>query len=143
VSIGGETELGTDTESYNSFANIGLNLNLYFSRCKLSLGGGCLTWFMLDLNNTISGYPYRIIYDVNSTFMVFVPKNTNSGFFVNVKHFCNHPVKSSMIHNEKIFNASNKTYYTTENKKWLSNFYGETISTISIGYEFEFSIYHN
>jgi hypothetical protein len=112
LTIGGEVQLGSDIESYNSFASIELNFNLYFWKCKNSVYGGYTTWFVMNWNE-FSGHPFRDIYHVGNRFSIY-------GFFIDVKHFCNHPVVS--------------------NRKWQSNFWGENITAISIGYEFEFTI---
>lgn len=136
VSIGGETELGTDVESYNSFFDLELNLNVYFWKCKWTTYAGNRVWFVLDFpaDKLVTGYPFRNIYFYGTRFNI-------AGFFIDYQHFCNHPVKTSQIHDGYVEVEGNRFY--SLNKKWWSNYWGETLDTISIGCEFEFDVYHN
>jgi hypothetical protein len=125
LTLSGEIELGSDIASYNAFADVNAAFNLYFWKCKNSLYGGSTTWMQMDWNEP-SGNPYREIYYIGNRFSIY-------GFFVDVRHFCNHPVFTQIHYNR----------YGYENQKWQSNFWGETITTIAVGYEFEYEIWHN
>lgn len=131
LTLSGEVELGSDVDSYNSFADVNAAFNLYFWKCKISLYGGNLCWLQMDWQKP-SGYPFREIYTYGARFNI-------AGFFINYQHFCNHPVKSNKLHIKQL----GKSNYYTMNEKWYSNFWGETITTVSVGYEFEFDIWHN
>ena len=126
LTLSGEIELGSDIASYNAFADVNAAFNIYFWKCKNSLYGGSTTWMQMDWNKP-SAYPFREIYYYGNRFSIY-------GFFVDVRHFCNHSVKSNALHTDA---------YGYENKQWRSNFWGETMTTISVGYEFEFDIWHN
>ena len=134
LTLSGEIELGSDIASYNAFADVNAVFNLYFWKCKNSLYGGSTTWMQMDWNKP-SAYPFRGIYYLGNRFSVY-------GFFVDVRHFCNHPVKSNQIHCDPWKKINGVKYYA-QNEKWYSNFWGETITTVSVGYEFEFEIWHN
>jgi hypothetical protein len=82
----------------------------------------------------ITGYPFRNIYFYGTRLNI-------AGFFIDYQHFCNHPVQSTSIHCK--YTKINGIKYYGQTESWYSNFYGETISTVSIGYEFEFDVYHN
>jgi hypothetical protein len=133
LTLSGEIELGSDIASYNAFADVNAAFNLYFWKCKNSLYGGSTTWIRMDWYKP-SAYPFREIYYYGNRFSLY-------GFFIDVKHFCNHPVKSNELHSTRIV-INGRDYYTM-NEKWYSNFWGETLTTISVGYEFEFDIWHN
>lgn len=138
LTLSGEIELGSDIASYNAFADVNAAFNLYFWKCKNSLYGGSTTWMQMDWNEP-TAYPFREIYYLGNRFSIY-------GFFIDVKHFCNHPVKSNELHNSQktYWDSSGKsTTYYSMNSKWYSEFWGETITTVSIGYEFEFDIWHN
>lgn len=131
LTLSGEIELGSDIASYNSFADVNAAFNLYFWKCKNSLYGGSTTWMQMDWYKP-TAYPFREIYYYGNRFSLY-------GFFVDVRHFCNHPVKSNKLHIKQLGESN----YYTMNEKWYSNFWGETITSISVGYEFEFDIWHN
>lgn len=131
--LSGEIKLGSDIDSYNAFADLYASLNLYVWKCKFSFFGGNLCWFQMDWNKP-SGYPFRNIYSYGGRFEI-------AGFFIQAEHFCNHPVKSNQLHTESYYIYGNKYY--NENQKWYNNFWGETITTVSVGYTFEFDIWKN
>ena len=133
LTLSGEIELGSDIASYNAFADVNAAFNIYFWKCKNSLYGGSITWMQMDWNKP-SAYPFREIYYYGNRFSLY-------GFFIDVRHFCNHPVKSNKLHTETVYRYGNK--YETANENWYSNFWGETMTTVSVGYEFEFDIWHN
>lgn len=118
VTISGELELGSDVQSYNAFFDVNLGLNVYYWKLKNYTYVGSTTWMVADWNKP-SAYPFREIYYYGNRLSVY-------GAFIDVKHFCNHAVRSSAIHGDEY-----------ESKKWRSNFWGETITSISVGYEFE------
>lgn len=134
LTLSGEIELGSDIASYNAFANVNAAFNLYFWKCKNKLYGGSLTWMQMDWQQP-TAYPFREIYYFGNRFSLY-------GFFVDVKHFCNHPVKSDALHT-MYYTDYNGMTYTLNNKRWWSNYWGEAMTTVSVGYEFEFDIYHN
>lgn len=81
-------------------------VRLEFVQVPVTLYGGWRTWFML---RPPSGYPFRDIYDAGLRF-------DWRNLFVDMNHFCNHAVWSPALE-----------------EKWLSNVWGETITTISVG----------
>lgn len=125
ITFSGDVALGSDIASYNAFCDMKVGFNIYFWKCKNTLYGGSLTWMQMDWSGA-SAYPFREIYFYGNRFSLV-------GFYIDVKHFCNHPVYSSKIHGEPM----------RENYKWWSNEWGQTITAISIGYEFEFDVWHN
>jgi len=133
ITVAGKVEMGTDIESYNAFLDVDLGLNIYFWKCRNYTYGGSRTWFVPDWNE-LSGYPFREIYYCGNRFYI-------AGFFVDFKHFCNHAVKSNHEHSHTI--EYNGEKYYTANNKWYSNFWGEDMTTISIGYEFELPVYNS
>jgi hypothetical protein len=134
ISIAGQIELGSDAYSYTTFETIDLGLKINFWKCKNYLYIGQTSWMEMDWNK-FSAYPFRIIYYYGNRFSI-------AGFFIDVRHFCNHPVKSNQIHCYSWKEIDGIKYYA-QNENWYSNFWGETITTISIGYEFEFELWHN
>ena len=124
VTISGELELGSDVKSYDAFIDVNLGLNVYWKMIKNYTYIGNTAWMVMDWGKP-SAYPFRNIYYYGNRFSV-------AGAFVDVRHFCNHAVKSTALHVDA---------YGYENKEWRSNFWGETITTISIGYEFELPVY--
>ena len=65
--------------------------------------------------------------------MVLVINYQLKDFFINIYHFCNHAIYSEKIHD------SGENW----NDRWWSNRWGETMTTISIGYEFELPVYNS
>lgn len=126
ITVSGEVELGTDVESYNTFLDVDLGFNFYFWKCHNYTYVGSRTWFVADWQG-LSGYPYREIYYYGNRFYV-------AGFFIDVQHFCNHPVYSTSIHSKEVS-------WNNPNDDWWSNVWGDTITTISIGYKFELPVY--
>lgn len=124
VTISGELELGSDVKSYDAFLDVNLGLNVYWKMIKNYTYVGNTAWMVMDWGKP-SAYPFRNIYYYGNRFSV-------AGAFIDVKHWCNHAVKSNALHVDA---------YGYENKEWRSNFWGETITTISIGYEFELPVY--
>lgn len=120
VSVSGRIEVGTDIKSYNTFADIDLGLNIYLWKFKNYSYAGSRTWFIFGQKGSKSGWPYREIYYFGNTLSI-------KGFFIDVMHFCDHPV----------------SYSTTITKKWWKNNYIESMTTISVGYKFELPIYTN
>lgn len=134
ISIAGQIELGSDAYSYTTFETIDLGLKINFWKCKNYLYIGQTSWMEMDWNK-FSAYPFRIIYYYGNRFSI-------AGFFIDVRHFCNHPVKSGPLHQwNYIENGTTRVFVPTQ--KWWNNYWGETITTISIGYEFEFELWHN
>lgn len=131
LTFSGNLEIGSDVDSYNSFFDIQAAFNVYVWKCKFSFFGSNLSWVRLNWRE-LSGYPFRNIYSYGGQFEI-------AGFFIQCSHFCNHPVKSNMLHTDYI-TFHGEEYYRM-NEKWWSNFWGETMTTISIGYEFEFTLY--
>jgi len=134
ITVFGELELGHDLDSNKSYADFDLGIRFYFWKCKWSVYGGSLTWFELQFpaDKLVTGYPFREIYKYGSRFSI-------AGFFIQAEHFCNHPVKSNNLHSNTI--VYKEIEYHSNTQKWWSNFWGETMTTISIGYEFEFPIW--
>lgn len=133
LTLSGEIELGSDIASYNAFADVNAAFNLYFWKCKNSLYGGSTTWMRMDWYKP-SAYPFREIYYYGNRFSLY-------GFFIDVKHFCNHPVNSKTIHSTTEIFPDGTIVKIKDG--WWSNYWGETLTTVSIGYEFEFEIWHN
>lgn len=132
ITVFGEAELGHDLLSNMSYADFDLGIRFYFWKCKWDFYGGSLTWFEMEFpaDKLVTGYPFREIYKYGSRLSI-------AGFFIQAEHFCNHAVKSNELHMDKKFGDR---YLMKE--KWWSNFWGETMTTISIGYEFEFPIWN-
>jgi hypothetical protein len=125
LTFGGEIGLGSDLYSYNSFCDIRASINVYVWKCKFTLYGSNLCWMRMDWNEP-AGYPFREIYLYGGRFEI-------SGFFIDYQHFCNHAVRSMQIHENN----------GEPNQNWYNNFWGESITTVKVGYEFEFIIWKN
>ena len=102
VDIHGEFQVGSSVEEPVAFTYIRLEV----IQSPVTLYGSWRTWFELDLP---SGYPFRDIYEAGL-------RIDWSNLFLDVNHFCNHPVWSQGDYSE-----------------WLNNKWGETITTISVG----------
>ena len=107
---------------------------MYFWKCKWTVYGGMRTWYELQIDNEIHGYPFRIIYPIGIEFNI-------AGFFLKLEHFCNHAVKSNALHSNK-YVINGGEYYTVQNR-WWSNYWGENMTTIQIGFKEEFTIWTN
>lgn len=125
ITISGNLEMGTSLAEYNAFLDVKLALNLYFWKFKNITYVGSRTWLIYYHNGEFTGLPYREIYYYGN-------KASIAGVFVKYEHYCNHVVYSPKIHG----NA-----YDDFNKRWWSNYYGDDLTTISIGYEFELPIW--
>ncbi len=100
----GEFRVGSDVSSANSFTYVLLE----FVQGPVTLYGSWRTWFEFDLDYA-SGYPFRDIYTVGV-------RLDWRNLFLDVNHFCNHPVYSPALED-----------------RWQSNVWGETMTTISVG----------
>lgn len=98
----GEFHVGVEPESNNAYTYVLLE----FVQGPVMLYGSWRTWFEF---NFPSAYPFRDIYTVGARV------NWNN-VFLDIQHFCNHPVWSRQ-----------------ERKEWLNNKWSETITTVSVG----------
>ncbi len=99
----GEFRAGHDVEKTSVAFTL---IRLEVTQAPVTLYGSVRTWFWFDFPG---GRPFRNIYDVGA-------RVDWKNLFLDVNHFCNHPVYSEM-----------KRY------EWLNNIWGETITTVSIG----------
>lgn len=102
IDVHGEFQAGHSVEDTAAFTDIRLEL----VQASVTLYGGIRTWYWLDLPG---GRPFRNIYDIGARLSWDV-------LFLDVNHFCNHPVFSEMPRYE-----------------WLNQKWGETITTVSVG----------
>ncbi len=102
LDIHGEFQVGHDVESPNAFAYVYLEV----TQTPAMLYGSWRTWFELE---SLWGTPFRDIYELGLQL-------SWRSLFVDLNHFCNHPVWS----------RSNQS-------SWLDNRWGQAITVLSIG----------
>lgn len=100
LEVHGEFQIGRDVKRPLAFAYV----RLEFTQVPATIYGGWRTWFEPDFP---WGDPFRDIYDAGL-------RLDWRGFFVDLNHFCNHPVLS--VYDD-----------------WLSNVWGEKKTTVSVG----------
>lgn len=113
--IYGNIEFGKDTKEdqiYYSTINLGYRFNIW--KITSETYGGWFTWQEIK-------YPFVQIYSYNQ-------KLKFNGFYIKYSHYCSHKVISDS--SDKKFNNTNLF------KKYGSN--PQALTTISIGYEFEY-----
>ncbi len=98
----GQFQAGRSVEDSTAFTY----LQIEIVQSIVTLYGGIRTWFWLDLP---AARPFRNIYDIGARLSI-------GSLFLDLNHFCNHPVWSEM-----------------ERYEWYSQKWGETITTISVG----------
>ena len=98
----GEFRVGHDADSANAFTYVRLEL----VQAPVTLYGSWRTWFEFD---PPTGHPFRDIYTVGAEIAW-------SNLFLDVNHFCNHPVWSFALKD-----------------RWQSNVWSEAITTVSVG----------
>lgn len=138
LTVGGAFDLGSDVDSKNCFNDIELNLNYYVWIFKFQMYVKNTCWFVID-PPAGSGYPFRHIYQYGGRVKIW-------GFFIDVNHFCNHPVSSiGPDKTELVYfhEGKEEKTYINMNRNWYSNFWVESITSIKIGYEFEFNLFKN
>ncbi len=98
----GEFRVGHDVDSLNAFTYVRIEL----VQAPMTLYGSWRTWFEFDFP---TGHPFRDIYTVGL-------RLDWRNLFLDVNHFCNHPVYSVALAD-----------------RWQSNVWSEAITTVSIG----------
>ena len=104
LDVGGEFRIGHDTGSPLAFTHILIEL----IQEPFILYGGWRTW--MEFSSLFDyKYPFRDIYEIGI-------KVGWENWFVDLNHFCNHPVWVKQL-----------------NEEWLDNMWGEALTTVSIG----------
>ena len=113
LEIHGELKLGKDLfhEDQLGFVNLDLSLDQDIWLFNIKLYGGIKTWFQFrNFNDWLS--PFRVTYEFGSMLSIDV-------FFIDVYHFCSHPVLGDYM--REGWNAGNSVNW----QQWLT--------TLSVG----------
>ena len=108
--IHGEFQIGKELSDNNiAFTEIELSYDFDIWQINFMPYGSITTWFYIDWERLVGQSPFRTVYDIGL-------RTSYKIFFIDINHFCNHPI-----------------YASYSISKWSDMKWQDGLTTLSIG----------